>query len=109
MSPMTTPFWPSRVQLAEEILAQVTEIDLSQIRYYRFELADIAGHQAIVSRTGYTGEDGFELYLSPASAPAVWDRLLEAGRAARADSGGSRSAGHLATRSRHGSLWSRDR
>ena len=66
--------------LAEEILAQVTEIDLSQIRYYRFELADIAGHQAILSRTGYTGEDGFELYLSPASAPAVWDRLLEAGR-----------------------------
>jgi len=64
---------------AEEILAQTTEVDLSPIRYYRFELADIAGHQAIVSRTGYTGEDGFELYLSPTSAPAVWDRLLEAG------------------------------
>ena len=64
---------------AEEILAELTEIDLSQIRYYRFEIADVDGHQAIVSRTGYTGEDGFELYLSPASGPLIWDRLLEIG------------------------------
>lgn len=64
---------------AEEILALLTEIDLSQIRYYRFEIADVDGHRAIVSRTGYTGEDGFELYLAPDSAPAVWDRLLEVG------------------------------
>lgn len=64
---------------AEEILAKLTEIDLSQIRYYRFEMADVAGQEAIVSRTGYTGEDGFELYLSPESAPIVWDRLLEVG------------------------------
>ena len=64
---------------AEEILAPMTEIDLSQIHYYRFEIAEVAGHRAIVSRTGYTGEDGFELYLGPASAPAVWDRLLRAG------------------------------
>lgn len=64
---------------AEEILAGLTEIDLSQIRYYRFEIADVDGHQAIVSRTGYTGEDGFELYLSPDSASPIWDRLLEVG------------------------------
>ena len=64
---------------AQEILAELTEIDLSQIRYYRFEIADVDGHQAIVSRTGYTGEDGFELYLSPAIAPRIWDRLLEVG------------------------------
>ena len=64
---------------AQEILTELTEIDLAQIRYYRFEIAEVAGHRAIVSRTGYTGEDGFELYLSPASAPAVWDRLLEVG------------------------------
>ena len=64
---------------AAEILAELTEIDLSQIRYYRFETAEVDGHSAIVSRTGYTGEDGFELYLSPTSAPSVWDRLLEVG------------------------------
>lgn len=64
---------------AQEILTELTEIDLSQILYYRFEVAEVDGHKAIVSRTGYTGEDGFELYLSPASAPLVWDRLLEVG------------------------------
>ena len=64
---------------AAEILAELTEIDLSQIRYYRFQIAEVDGHSAIVSRTGYTGEDGFELYLSPTSAPSVWDRLLEVG------------------------------
>jgi len=64
---------------AEEILSALTPIDLSQIRYYRFEIAEIDGARTIVSRTGYTGEDGFELYLPPDSAPAVWDRLLEAG------------------------------
>lgn len=64
---------------AEEILAELTEIDLSPIRYYRFQQAEVDGFPAIVSRTGYTGEDGFELYLSPASAPPVWDRLLEVG------------------------------
>lgn len=66
---------------AEEILSALTPVDLSQIRYYRFELGEVDGHQAIVSRTGYTGEDGFELYLSPESAPSVWDRLLEVGGA----------------------------
>lgn len=64
---------------AAEILAHLTEIDLSQIRYYRFEIADVDGHSALVSRTGYTGEDGFELYLSPTGAPVIWDRLLEVG------------------------------
>jgi len=64
---------------SEEILTRLTEIDLSEIRYYRFEIAEVEGHHAIVSRTGYTGEDGFELYLSPASAPEVWDRLMQIG------------------------------
>ena len=64
---------------AEEILSEMIEIDLSAIRYYRFEIAEVDGHRAIVSRTGYTGEDGFELYLPPESAPVIWDRLLEVG------------------------------
>ncbi|MGI8824161.1 MAG: glycine cleavage system aminomethyltransferase GcvT [Chloroflexota bacterium] len=65
---------------AEGILAQVTEIDLESIEYYWFTSGDVAGVDATVSRTGYTGEDGFELYVSPAGAPEVWQALLHAGQ-----------------------------
>jgi aminomethyltransferase len=66
---------------AELILQQLTATPLTAIRAYRF-LPDIrlAGWPALVSRTGYTGEDGFEIYLDPADAPALWDTLLAAGR-----------------------------
>ncbi len=64
---------------AQEILTPLTPVDLAQLRYYRFAESEVDGHRAIVSRTGYTGEDGFELYLSPDSAPEVWDRLLAEG------------------------------
>jgi aminomethyltransferase len=65
---------------AEAILADLTDVVLPDMRYYRFEIGTVGGHQAIVSRTGYTGEDGFELYLSPVSAADVWDRLLKTGK-----------------------------
>jgi aminomethyltransferase len=61
------------------ILSRLTETPLDAIRYYRFARGKVAGRAAILSRTGYTGEDGFELYLDPGDAPVVWDRLLEAG------------------------------
>ena len=61
------------------ILQPLTETELSPIRYYRFADGVVAGCPSLISRTGYTGEDGFELYLPPAKAAAVWDRLLEAG------------------------------
>jgi aminomethyltransferase len=64
---------------ALRILQPLTETDLSTIRYYRFADGPVAGSPSLISRTGYTGEDGFELYLPPADAAAVWDRLLEAG------------------------------
>ncbi len=54
-------------------------VELDAIRYYRFVQGTVAGTDCIVSRTGYTGEDGFELYLPPEAAPATWDALLEAG------------------------------
>ena len=54
--------------------------ELDGVGYYRFARGEVAGAPAILSRTGYTGEDGFELYLHPDDAPEVWDRLLEAGR-----------------------------
>jgi aminomethyltransferase len=65
---------------AEEILARLTGADLPAIPYYRFAPGEVDGAPATISRTGYTGEDGFELYLDAADAPRVWRRLLEAGR-----------------------------
>jgi aminomethyltransferase len=51
-------------------------------KYYTFcEKVDVAGVSCLVSRTGYTGEDGFELYCAPADAVKLWDALLEAGKA----------------------------
>ncbi|MCG6963888.1 MAG: glycine cleavage system aminomethyltransferase GcvT [Acidobacteria bacterium] len=65
--------------VALEVVQAMTETDLSQIRYYRFTWGDVLGRAAIIARTGYTGEDGFELYLAPEDAPPVWRALLEEG------------------------------
>lgn len=66
---------------AQEILQRLTETPLAGIPFYGFrEGVDVGGVEALVSRTGYTGEDGFELYCVPDSAPALWDKLLETGR-----------------------------
>jgi aminomethyltransferase len=65
---------------AVEIVQRLTPLDLAAIRYYWFARGLVLGRAAILSRTGYTGEDGFEVYLAPRDAPAVWDALLEAGR-----------------------------
>jgi aminomethyltransferase len=64
---------------AAGILQGLTETDLSGLRYYRYAAGEVDGRYAVVSRTGYTGEDGFELYVRPDDAPALWRRLLEAG------------------------------
>jgi aminomethyltransferase len=64
---------------AQQILARLTDADLEAIRYYRFAEGTVDGKPAIVSRTGYTGEDGFELYVAAGDAAALWRRLLEAG------------------------------
>jgi aminomethyltransferase len=63
------------------LLKNLTDTDLSAVRSFRFVEADLEGTPAILSRTGYTGEDGFEIYVSPDSAPAVWRRLIESGAA----------------------------
>jgi aminomethyltransferase len=65
---------------ARQILQSLTAIDLSSIKYYWFAHGEIAGIRGTVSRTGYTGEDGFEVFVPPAQAPRLWDALLEAGR-----------------------------
>ncbi len=65
---------------AEAILQGLTPLDLKAIGFYRFADGAVGGHPAIVARTGYTGEDGFELFVAPAAAAAVWRGLIEAGR-----------------------------
>lgn len=66
---------------AEAILRQLTQVDLPAIGYYHFVEGEVDGHAAIISRTGYTGEDGFELYVGNEAAAPIWRRLLEVGAA----------------------------
>ncbi|MCP4654430.1 MAG: glycine cleavage system aminomethyltransferase GcvT [bacterium] len=62
-----------------DILARHTDADFAALRYYRFVEGEVAGSECLISRTGYTGEDGFELFLPPAEAPGVWRELLASG------------------------------
>lgn len=65
--------------VAEEVMAPLADRELEEIGYYRFEPGQVAGRPATISRTGYTGEDGFELYVAAEDAPALWRTLLEKG------------------------------
>src|ERR671913_720578 len=65
---------------AQDILQALTAIDLPAIKYYWFAHGEIAGVRGTVSRTGYTGEDGFEIFVAPQMAPRVWNAIIEAGR-----------------------------
>jgi aminomethyltransferase len=67
---------------AESILTRLTTVDLEAIRYYHFAEGEVDGVSAVISRTGYTGEDGFELYIAALDAVRLWRRLLDAGRGA---------------------------
>jgi aminomethyltransferase len=64
---------------AQAILQPLSALDLGQVAFYHFAEGTVGGVAAIVARTGYTGEDGFELFVAPGSAPAVWRQILEAG------------------------------
>jgi aminomethyltransferase len=66
--------------LASQILQPLTDQNLSAIRYYHSAPGTVCGLNCIISRTGYTGEDGFELYCASVDAPALWDALLDAGK-----------------------------
>jgi glycine cleavage system T protein (aminomethyltransferase) len=66
--------------LAQEILQPLTAVDLPSIGYYRFAEGDVDGRPATMARTGYTGEDGFEIFVAPDHAEPLWRRLIEAGR-----------------------------
>jgi aminomethyltransferase len=67
--------------VSERIVNGLSELDLSGLPYYHWIETRLAGHPVTVSRTGYTGEDGFEIYSRPRYAPSIWDELLAAGAA----------------------------
>ena len=65
---------------AAEILAELTSCDLTGIKYYWFAEAEVAGVATIISRTGYTGEDGFELYCPTGDAVTLWQSIMQVGK-----------------------------
>lgn len=65
---------------AIDILKPLTDTDIASIKYYWFETGEVDGVEAIISRTGYTGEDGFEVYAAADKAEQIWNRLLESGQ-----------------------------
>ena len=78
-----TPHLQVQGPRSREILAPITEgTDLEQLRYFRFvpEGVTVGGIPCMVSRTGYSGELGYELYCKPDDAPALWSAIVEAGR-----------------------------
>jgi aminomethyltransferase len=64
---------------AESLLQPLTRTNLSDIRYYHFVVGRIAGAECFISRTGYTGEDGFELYCRERDTVSIWEALINAG------------------------------
>ncbi len=67
---------------APGVLDHLVDVDLDDLAYYHFVQGKVAGRPAVISRTGYTGEDGFELYIDTDDAVPLWRRILEAGAAA---------------------------
>jgi aminomethyltransferase len=64
---------------APATLQKLTATQLAGIRYYNFVDGEVAGTPARIARTGYTGENGFEIYFAPAEAPRIWDAVMDAG------------------------------
>jgi len=85
--------WQAKVEFASDRYAQLaiqgpkglatlqklTSTDLASIRYYHFVDGEVAGTWARIARTGYTGEDGFEIYVAPDEAPRIWQAVMDAG------------------------------
>ena len=65
---------------ALSILQQLTDVPLNDIKYYHFTTGTVDGVESIISRTGYTGEDGFEVYAAAAKGEQLWNKMLEVGK-----------------------------
>ncbi|HEY8174072.1 MAG TPA: glycine cleavage system aminomethyltransferase GcvT [Gemmatimonadaceae bacterium] len=66
--------------MAEQILQPFADVDLSQIKYYWHSWGHVKGMHSLIARTGYTGEDGFELYFDPRFAEPIWNLLVGTGK-----------------------------
>ena len=64
---------------AAEILQKLTPVSLSPVHYYYFVFGKVSGIDCLIARTGYTGEDGFEIYFAPEYSEKLWDDLMSAG------------------------------
>jgi len=64
---------------ALSILGTLTQTPIAEIKYYHFQEGKVDGVESIISRTGYTGEDGFEIYAAPDKAEQLWNKMLDAG------------------------------
>jgi aminomethyltransferase len=67
---------------AEALVGRLADVDVAAIGYYHFAQGTVAGVATLISRTGYTGEDGFELYVPAGETERLWNALLEAGASA---------------------------
>ncbi len=94
---------------AREVLQPLTGVELSTIKYYWFAHGEIAGVRGTISRTGYTGEDGYEIFTPPGQAGRVWDALLQSGRGRRPQARGARRARHAPPRGGDAALRQRHR
>lgn len=65
---------------AIRILRRFVDINLLEFKYYRFGFGKVDGVDSIIARTGYTGEDGFEIYFAPEHAERIWNALLDGGK-----------------------------
>ena len=67
--------------LSESVLQTLTDTDLTTIKYFKFQNnVTVGGYVVLVSRSGYTGEDGFEIYGTPEAIANLWNQILEAGK-----------------------------
>ena len=65
---------------AQKVMERLTDYDLDNMGYYTWALAEVGGQEILFSRTGYTGEDGFELYLAPEQTAKAWKTVVNAGK-----------------------------
>lgn len=71
---------PTSEEILLALLSDRDRATVTEMKYYTCAPVDVLGEQVLCARTGYTGEDGFELYTTPEHGPAVWDALVDAGR-----------------------------
>ena len=72
--------WRSRARRRWGFSQRFTPVLIADLTYYHFTFGEVDGVACLIARTGYTGEDGFELYFSPEHSEKLWNDLLEAGR-----------------------------